>query len=197
MIRRPPRSTPKPSSAASDVYKRQVNAFPSATGSCPDIPEGQPGEGPQLCVRTATEAATSICALCSGFAQNDGITTPAGCQLLETNFNENADVVANCQRGCFGFYACTTNADCQDVPGPLAQACTSGVCTDIDECGTNADCPADRPLCDAGQCLAECDTNADCPADRPLCESGQCVVSSVPSSPTFSPLDGMGGGSSA
>ena len=197
----------------------EVNAFPSATGSCPDIPEGQPGEGPQLCVRTATEAATSICALCSGFAQNDGITTPAGCQLLETNFNENADVVANCQRGCFGFYACTTNADCQDVPGPLAQACTSGVCTDIDECGTNADCPADRPLCesgqclaecgtnadcpadrplcDAGQCLAECDTNADCPADRPLCESGQCVVSSVPSSPTFSPLDGMGGGSSA
>ena len=27
MIRRPPRSTPKPSSAASDVYKRQDNAF--------------------------------------------------------------------------------------------------------------------------------------------------------------------------
>ena len=25
MIRRPPRSTPKPSSAASDVYKRQVD----------------------------------------------------------------------------------------------------------------------------------------------------------------------------
>ena len=153
----------------------EVNAFPSATGSCPDIPEGQPDEGPQLCVRTATEAATPNCALCSGFAQNDGITSPAGCELFETNFNQNADVVANCQRGCFGFYACTTNADCQDVPGPLAQACTSGVCTDIDECGTNADCPVDRPLCDAGQ----------------------CVVSSVPSSPTFSPLDGMGGGSSA
>ena len=27
MIRRPPRSTPKPSSAASDVYKRQSEAF--------------------------------------------------------------------------------------------------------------------------------------------------------------------------
>ena len=28
MIRRPPRSTPKPSSAASDVYKRQVSGGP-------------------------------------------------------------------------------------------------------------------------------------------------------------------------
>ena len=27
MIRRPPRSTPKPSSAASDVYKRQIMEF--------------------------------------------------------------------------------------------------------------------------------------------------------------------------
>ena len=33
MIRRPPRSTPKPSSAASDVYKRQSNNSPSFTGS--------------------------------------------------------------------------------------------------------------------------------------------------------------------
>ena len=30
MIRRPPRSTPKPSSAASDVYKRQVDNGPQA-----------------------------------------------------------------------------------------------------------------------------------------------------------------------
>ena len=30
MIRRPPRSTPKPSSAASDVYKRQVRTHKSA-----------------------------------------------------------------------------------------------------------------------------------------------------------------------
>ena len=31
MIRRPPRSTPKPSSAASDVYKRQIPNFPKST----------------------------------------------------------------------------------------------------------------------------------------------------------------------
>ena len=30
MIRRPPRSTPKPSSAASDVYKRQSSIFPGS-----------------------------------------------------------------------------------------------------------------------------------------------------------------------
>ena len=31
MIRRPPRSTPKPSSAASDVYKRQLKNSADAT----------------------------------------------------------------------------------------------------------------------------------------------------------------------
>ena len=34
MIRRPPRSTPKPSSAASDVYKRQVGAVRDIDADC-------------------------------------------------------------------------------------------------------------------------------------------------------------------
>jgi len=176
-----------------------VSAFPGAAGSCPDIPVGEVFAGPQTCGRTiSTDPIRTFCVGCASI-QEDGITSAADCEtvLAAPPFNQEADVVANCQRGCFEYYACTSDADCQDVPSPLAQACTSGVCTDIDECATNADCPANRPLCESGQCLAKCGTNADCPADRPLCDAGQCVVSSVPSSPTFDPLYGMGGGSSA
>jgi len=177
-----------------------VSAYPGGNGSCPDIPVGEPFAGPQVCGRTtSTDPVVTSCVGCAFLAQEDGITSAADCEtvLAAPPFNQEADVVANCQRGCFEYYACTSDADCQDVPSPLAQACTSGVCTDIDECATNADCPANRPLCESGQCLAKCGTNADCPADRPLCDAGQCVVSSVPSSPTFDPLYGMGGGSSA
>ena len=183
----------------------EVSAFPDAAGSCPDIPVEEVFAGPQLCARIVE----SICLPCTRFQENFGITTAADCELFSgTDFgSQTADVVANCQRECFGFYACTTNADCPDTL-PICNAgqclaecgtnadcpadrplCESGQC--LAECGTNADCPADRPLCDAGQCLAECGTNADCPADRPICNAGQCEIS------VFSPLDGMGGGSSA
>ena len=249
----------------------EVNALPGAAGSCPDIPAGQLFAGPEFCVQGGV---TSVCIECARYEQELGITTAADCLILG-GLGHTADDIANCERGCFGFYACGTNADCPpdrplcessqclaecgtdaDCPAdrpfcdfgqclcfinadcpPDRPLCDSGQClcgTNADcpadrplcesgqclaECGTNANCPADRPLCESGQCLAECDTNADCPADRPLCESGQClaecgtnadcpadrplcdagqcVVSSVPSSPTFSPLDGMGGGSSA
>ena len=261
-----------------------VSAFPGAAGSCQDNPVGV-FAGPQLCARTG---GTSVCIECARF-ENFGITTAADCELLSgTDFgSQTADVVANCQRACFDYYACTTDADCQNAPStvavctngqcgacevnafpgaagscpdtdsqgrPVALLCQRGTCSycgslqvlsecsgayDADgpdqvancqrncfdfyacdtnadcpadrplcdagqclaECGTNADCPADRPLCESAQCLAECGTNADCPADRPLCDAGQCVVSSVTSSPTssptFSPLAGMGGGSLA
>ena len=137
----------------------EVNALPGAAESCPDIPVGEAFAGPQICGR---QDVTSYCGECARFEQTLGITTAADCEKL-TNINQNADVVANCQRGCFGFFACATSADC----------------------------PADRPLCESGQCLAECGTNADCPSDRPICNAGQCEIS------VFSPLDGMGGGSSA
>ena len=229
----------------------EVNALPGAAGSCPDIPAGQLFAGPEFCVQGGV---TSVCIECARYEQELGITTAADCERLGVLGHTAVDI-ANCQRGCFGFYACATSAECP-ADRPLCESgqclcgtnadcpadrplCESGQC--LAECGTNADCPADRPLCDSGQCLAECGTNADCPADRPLCESGQClaecgtnadcpadrplrdagqclaecannadcpadrplcdagqcVVSSVPSSPTFSPLDGMGGGSSA
>ena len=118
--------------------------------------------GPQLCARID---AVSICVPCTRFQENFGITTAADCELFSgTDFgSQTADVVANYQRECFGFYACTTNADCPDT----------------------------LPICNAGQCLAECDTNADCPDTLPICNAGQCEIS------IFSPLDGMGGGSSA
>ena len=137
----------------------EVSAFPGETGSCSDIPVGELFAGPQSCSSFFT---LSVCVSCARNEQDLGITTAADCEKL-TEAGQTADFVANCQRECFGFFACTTNADC----------------------------PADRPLCDAGQCLAECGTNADCPADRPICNAGQCEIS------VFSPLDGMGGGSSA
>ena len=124
----------------------EISAFPGAAGSCTDSVGGLYA-GPRFCRRREGGMGTPTCNSCASFAINDGNTTAAECELLETNFNDGADVVANCQRSCFGFYACATNADC--------------------------------------------------PADRPLCDAGQCVVSSVPSTPTFSPLNGMGGGSSA
>jgi len=158
----------------------EVSALPDASGSCPDQ-VGSYNAGPQFCF---IEDGTGICAYCTPFEQTLGITTAADCEKL-TNINQNADVVANCQRGCFGFFACATSADCP-ADRPL---CESGQC--LAECGTNADCPADRPLCESGQCLAECGTNADCPSDRPICNAGQCEIS------VFSALDGMGGGSSA
>ena len=141
---------------ATDPSECVVSVFPGETGSCPDPDEA--------CIRTTTTAPKTVCVPCTLFEQDFGITTAADCGFLENPpANQTADVVANCQRECFGFYACTSEADC----------------------------PADRPLCDAGQCLAECGTNADCPADRPICNAGQCEIS------VFSPLDGMGGGSSA
>ena len=162
---------------------------------------GETGSCPdpdEACIRTTTTAPKTVCVPCTLFEQDFGITTTADCGFLENPpANQTADVVANCQRECFGFYACTSEADCP-ADRPL---CDAGQC--LAECGTNADCTVNRPLCNAGQCLAGCGTNADCPADRPLCIAGQCVVSSVPSSPPSSPtsspksspLDGMGGGS--
>ena len=161
-----------------------ISSYPGEPGSCDDT---------SICLRSVSQSGVNRCDPCLPLEIDFDFTTAADCEtvLADPPFNQEADVVANCQRSCFGYYACATNADCQDVPSPLAQACTSGVCADIDECVSNADCPADRPLCESGQCLAECGTNADCPSDRPICNAGQCEIS------IFSPLDGMGGGSSA
>ena len=118
-----------------------VSALPGAAGSCPDIPVGEAFAGPQICSRTVTTVPKTSCTACAGFEQFDILTTLADCEILATTFNQTADVVANCQRECFGFYACATNADCPDT--------------------------------------------------LPICNAGQCEIS------IFSPLYGMGGGSSA
>ena len=117
----------------------EVSAFPGETGSCSDIPVGELFAGPRFCAR---EGVTSLCAECTRFEQEVGITTASDCELLlGTNFNQTSEVVANCQRECFAVYSCATNADCPDT--------------------------------------------------LPICNAGQCEIS------IFSPLDGMGGGSSA
>ena len=133
-----------------------VSAFPDETGSCPDIP-------PQLCGRSTGTTPSTACLGCASVTSFYGITTPEECEILATNLDQDADVVANCQRECFGFYACATNADC----------------------------PADRNICDAGQCFAEpgCGTNEDCPTTQPFCNvpdgetegvCGECVVGAFP-----------------
>jgi len=156
----------------------EVNALPGAAGSCPDIPAGELFAGPEFCVQGGV---TSVCIECARYEQELGITTAAECEKLGA-LGHTADDIANCQRGCFGFYACATSADCP-ADRPL---CESGQCL----CGTNADCPADRPLCESGQCLAECATDADCTdPSEPFCDvpegatgglCGECVVSAFP-----------------
>ena len=86
-----------------------VSAFPDETGSCPDIP-------PQLCGRSTGTTPSTACLGCASVTSFYGITTPEECEILATNLDQDADVVANCQRECFDFYACATNADC---PGTL------------------------------------------------------------------------------
>ena len=162
-----------------------VSAFPDETGSCPDIP-------PQLCGRSTGTTPSTDCLGCASVTNFYGITSAAECEILATrpDLNQDADVVANCQRECFDFYACATNADC---PGTLPfcdagecrleciasadcpadrPSCEAGLCF---ECGTDADCPANRPLCVVRECF-ECVTTADCPADRNICDAGQCFA---------------------
>ena len=44
MIRRPPRSTPRTSSAASDVYKRQPICYPDVIQFAPGLPKTRSGK---------------------------------------------------------------------------------------------------------------------------------------------------------
>ena len=131
---------------ATDPSECVVSALPGEDGSCPDAPQ-EGFAGPQICSRTVTTVPKTSCTACAGFEQFDLLTTLADCEILATSFNQTADVVANCQRECFGFYACATYADCPDT----------------------------LPICNQSV--------------------GQCEISSP--TPTFSPLAGMGGGSSA
>merc|ERR1711934_674256 len=145
------------------VLECKVSALPGASGSCPDIPVGQLFAGPEFCVQGVV---TSVCVECARYEQNVGIgglalkmTTAADCEKLTEGSGQTADVVANCQRGCFGFYACDTNADCPDTLPfcdidcelffPINVICTPGQCvaTDPSECivsalpGEDGSCP--------------------------------------------------------
>ena len=250
-----------------------ISAFPGETGSC---------DAGELCARNIEDARLNLCAACSAlnFIDTD---TPAACQILATDFSQEADVVANCQRECFGFFACTSDAinangdvpifACPtnetslafcDVPvGETEGACgecvvgafpgESGSCAVIPAgqvnagrqiCGRNPEeflegqafvaragcvpCVAadqefqfefgtDATAADCQllasdfnqtedvvancerECFAvySCDSDADCTDTLPICNAGQCAVSAPTPTPTFSPTDGMGGGSSA
>ena len=68
--------------------------------------------------------------------------------------------------------------------------CSNGTCkvSPTAECFTNADCPATKPVCASGTCVAndkpappapECNTNSDCPAAKPVCSNGTCIENST------------------
>ena len=68
--------------------------------------------------------------------------------------------------------------------------CSNGTCkvSPTAECFTNADCPATKPVCASGTCVAndkpappapECNTNSDCPAAKPVCSNGTCIENSA------------------
>ena len=68
--------------------------------------------------------------------------------------------------------------------------CSNGTCkvSPTAECFTNADCPATKPVCASGACVAndtpappapECNTNSDCPAAKPVCSNGTCIENSA------------------
>jgi len=130
-----------------------VGAFPGESGSCPLFRlEGEDDAGRQICSRSPPDFSNTTCVPCDADSIDEEFDIEIGtdptavvCELLATDLNQTADVVANCQRECFAVYACATNADC--------------------------------------------------PNNLPFCNAGQCAVSAP--TPTFSPTDGMGGGSSA
>ena len=68
--------------------------------------------------------------------------------------------------------------------------CSNGTCkvSPTAECFTNADCPATKPVCASGACVAndkpappapECNINSDCPAAKPVCSNGTCIENSA------------------
>ena len=68
--------------------------------------------------------------------------------------------------------------------------CSNGTCkvSPTAECFSNADCPATKPVCASGTCIAndtpvppapECNINSDCPAAKPVCSNGTCVENSA------------------
>ena len=74
---------------------------------------------------------------------------------------------------------CTPSALCtDDVECGLGEECVSGACQ-FTGCARNADCATGSCRTDVFAC-AECGTNADCPTTRPVCDgSNQCVQCST------------------
>jgi len=64
--------------------------------------------------------------------------------------------------------------DPPDFPCPAGQKCRDNRCGP--ECLDSSECPADRPLCENGRCVAppECTTDADCPAGM-VCQNNRCI----------------------
>jgi len=95
-----------------------ISAFPLEPGSCIN------GDicGREIDGGTGEPTGVNECVPCGDF--NFDTDTPADCEtvLAASPFNQEADVVANCQRECFDVYACTSNADCPTEPFPTTGA---------------------------------------------------------------------------
>ena len=118
-----------------------VTAFPGEPGSCPATDDQ--GDA-LLCLPDQT------CQTCESIGIEELFDCEAVFDVLP------AEQIANCQRSCFDFYACSTSADC---PASLP-FCTNGQC---EACvvsafpGEPGSCPAtddqgERLYCDTGAC---------------------------------------------
>jgi peptidoglycan-associated lipoprotein len=70
------------------------------------------------------------------------------------------------------FPECRDDDDCKaEEANTSLFVCVNGQCQ---ECGSDADCPEERPKCKENRCV-QCVEDADCPEDKPICENEQCV----------------------
>ena len=153
-----------------------ITAYPfDEAGSCPITQDGF-----QYCSEDGFLGLQSTCSSCSDLEPEFGIASGPDCeQLLNAGYTQ--ETVANCQRACFDYYACTTDAECQNGFSPVA-VCTNGQCGACEVNafpGADGSCPdtdsQGRPealLCQRGTCsycgsiqLSECSTVYD--ADGP------------------------------
>ena len=102
-----------------------ISAFPGEPGSCSD------GEicGREVNGGTGEPTGVNLCEACGNF----NLATVADCETVLAALFQEADVVANCQRECFDYFACTSKANCPTTE-PSRAFCdvpvgeTEGVC---------------------------------------------------------------------
>jgi len=103
-----------------------ISAFPGEPGSCSD------GEicGREINPNTGQPTGVIECLPCGDF----NLVNVADCETEMAAVFQEADVVANCQRECFDYFACTSNANCPTTD-PFRAFCDVPVGATEGQCG--------------------------------------------------------------